>query len=52
MVLSGWFKIGVTAILAITLLVIIFHYYRPGRKEDADKVEEPKYRMLDDDDEK
>lgn len=52
MILSGWFKIGVTVILALTLAVIIVHYYRPARKEDAEKVEEPKFRMLDDDDEK
>ncbi len=52
MILSGWFKIGVTAILCLTLIIIVVHYYRPGRKEDAEKVESPKYRMLDDDDEK
>ncbi len=52
MILSGWFKVGVTVILFLTLAVIVVHYYRPGRKEDADRVEDPKYRMLDDDDEK
>ena len=52
MLLSGWFNFTVTAVLCLTLVVVIVHYYRPRRKEDADKVEDPKYRMLDDDDEK
>jgi len=51
MIISGWFKIGVTALLFLTLAVIVVHYYRPKRKEDAERVESPKYRMLGDDDE-
>ena len=45
---SGWayflFTVGLGAILA----GIIIHYFSPSRKKD---VENPKYRMLDDDDE-
>ncbi|MDH4164256.1 MAG: cbb3-type cytochrome c oxidase subunit 3 [Nitrospirota bacterium] len=50
MLLNAWLKFAFTAVLSITLVVIIIHYYWPKRKEDADRVELPKYRMLDDDD--
>lgn len=38
--------LGFTVFLGIIFLGIIFYYYAPRRKK---KVEEPKYRMLDDD---
>ncbi len=37
-----------TVILGAVFIGIIIHYYSPGRKK---KVEDPKYRMLDDDEE-
>lgn len=50
MILGGWLKFIFTSILFFALVVIIVHYYLPKRKEDADKVERPKHRMLEDDD--
>ncbi len=37
---------GFTALLAVVLAVIMAYYFSAKRK---DKVEEPKYRMLDED---
>ncbi len=42
----GWAYLIFGATLVITFIWIILHYYRPKRKK---KVEEPKYRMLEDD---
>jgi hypothetical protein len=53
MVMSGWFNFTVNFVLFITLALVIFYYYRPKKKqEDIEKDEQPKYRMLDDEDEK
>ena len=52
MIHNGWMNFGITFALCAVLVVLVVHYYRPKRKEDADKVENPKYRMLEDDDEK
>lgn len=48
---SGWIKFIFTIALFIVFVLIVINYYRPKKKEDADKVEKPKYTMLDDDDE-
>lgn len=47
MVLSGWINITITGLLCFALAVIIGYYYWP-KKETAEKAEQPKYRMLDD----
>ncbi|UCG78093.1 MAG: cbb3-type cytochrome c oxidase subunit 3 [Nitrospirota bacterium] len=47
MELSQILYFAFTSILAIVFLGIIIYYYTPKRKN---KVEEPKYRMLEDDD--
>ena len=44
--LKAWLYFGFTVLLAIVLTGIMVYYYRSKRK---DRVEEPKYRMLDDD---
>ena len=36
--------------LVISLALIIIFYYTKKRKDDIDKIEEPKYRMMQDDD--
>lgn len=41
-----WAYFIFTVTLVVVFVGIIIHYYRPGRKK---RVEEPKYRMLDDD---
>ncbi len=52
MELSGWIKFGITAGLFVALVVIIFNYYNPWKKkDDKEKVEKPKYTMLNDEDE-
>ncbi|MBI3592009.1 MAG: cbb3-type cytochrome c oxidase subunit 3 [Nitrospirae bacterium] len=48
---SGWIYFGITVLLFITLVMIVLHYYRPKKKEDAEKAEKPKYTMLNDEDE-
>lgn len=43
---NAWLYFGFTAILTIVLAGIMVYYFRNRRKE---RIEEPKYRMLDDD---
>ncbi|HWR72488.1 MAG TPA: cbb3-type cytochrome c oxidase subunit 3 [Nitrospirota bacterium] len=43
---KAWLYFGFTTILTVVMAGIIVYYFRSRRKE---KVEEPKYRMLDDD---
>ena len=45
---SGWIYFGGTVALFIAFLVAVVYYFSPKRKA---KVEDPKYRMLEDDDE-
>jgi cbb3-type cytochrome oxidase subunit 3 len=45
---SIWTYLGFTVLLGVVFIGIIIYYYSPGRKK---KVENPKYRMLDDDEE-
>ncbi len=51
MIISGWFNILITALLTSALIAVVVHYYGSGRKDSTKQAEEPKYRMLDDDDE-
>lgn len=44
--IKAWLYFGFTALLAVMLAGIMVYYFRGRRKEH---VEEPKYRMLDDD---
>lgn len=44
--LKAWLYFGFTSILAAAFASVIVYYFRARRK---DRVEEPKYRMLDDD---
>lgn len=44
---SGWINFGITVGLFLAFVVAVAYYYSPNRKT---KVEEPKYKMLDDDD--
>lgn len=44
--LSQWIYFGFTALLAAALAGIMIYYFRRRRR---DRVERPKYRMLDDD---
>ena len=44
--LKAWLYFGFTALLAGVLLGIMIHFFRSKRK---DRVESPKYRMLDED---
>lgn len=44
---SGWINFGITVALFLAFVVAVAYYYSPKRKT---KVEEPKYKMLDDDD--
>ncbi|MGE5173571.1 MAG: cbb3-type cytochrome c oxidase subunit 3 [Betaproteobacteria bacterium] len=43
---KAWLYFGFTLVLSGVLLGIMIYYFRAQRKH---KVEEPKYRMLDDD---
>ncbi len=43
---SGWINFGITSALFAGFIVAVVHYYNPKIKKT---VEEPKYRMLDDD---
>jgi cbb3-type cytochrome oxidase subunit 3 len=45
---SGWINFGITTALFIAFIVAIVYYYNPKMKT---RVEGPKYRMLEDDDE-
>ena len=45
---SGWIYFGMTVLLFIAFIVAVVYYYSPKIKT---RVEEPKFRMLDDDDE-
>ncbi len=45
---KAWLYLGFTALLAVVLAGIMIYYFRERRKE---RVELPKYRMLDDEDE-
>ncbi len=46
MALKQWLYFGFTALLAVVLAGITVYYFRSRRKE---KVESPKYRMMDED---
>jgi hypothetical protein len=46
MAFKAWLYFGFTAVLALTLAGIMAYFFRGKRKE---RVESPKYRMLDDD---
>ena len=48
MELKAWLYFGFTALLTLVFVCIIVYYYRGKRKQ---RVERPKYRMLDEDDE-
>jgi hypothetical protein len=50
MIVSGWINITITVLLSCTLGVVMFHYYGPSKTASAEKAEQPKYRMLDDED--
>jgi len=47
--LKAWLYFGFTTILSIVLISIMVYFFRSKRK---DRVESPKYRMLEDDDER
>ncbi len=51
MIISGWFKIALTVMMFATMIAVIAYYYRPRKREEVERDEQPKYRMLDDDDE-
>ncbi len=44
--LQAWLYFGFTALLAVILAGIMIYYFRSKRK---DKVESPKYRMMEED---
>ncbi|MEK6743692.1 MAG: cbb3-type cytochrome c oxidase subunit 3 [Nitrospirota bacterium] len=46
MTFKAWLYFGFTAILALVLAAVMVYFFRSKRK---DRVESPKYRMLDDD---
>ena len=48
MELKAWLYFGFTALLTLVFVCVIVYYYRGKRKQ---RVERPKYRMLDEDDE-
>lgn len=49
--ISGWLNMSINLLLFVALIVVVVHYYRPKKKkEDLEKIEEPKYKMLEDDD--
>lgn len=50
MIVSGWINITISILLSCTLGVIVYHYYGAPKTESAEKAEQPKYRMLDDED--
>ncbi|MCC6345554.1 MAG: CcoQ/FixQ family Cbb3-type cytochrome c oxidase assembly chaperone [Nitrospirales bacterium] len=53
MKISGWINVAVTIILVVTFVGIIWHYYKPKKKKkEIEEVEQPKYRMLEDEEEK
>lgn len=43
---KAWIYFGFTIVLACAFIGVVIYYYRTERKAN---VEEPKYRMLDDD---
>lgn len=43
---SGWIYFGFTVALFIVFIMVVIYYYNPKKKE---KIEKPKYEMLDDD---
>jgi len=45
--LKAWLFFGFTTVLTVVLAGIMIYYFRRKRK---DRVESPKYRMMDDDD--
>jgi hypothetical protein len=50
MIVSGWFNFIVTSLLFLAMVLVFIHYYRPKSRENRERDELPKYRMLDDDD--
>lgn len=48
---SGWIYFVMNSALAVCFIVVVVYYYRPKKKEEAELHEQPKYRMLLDDDE-
>ncbi|OGW22472.1 MAG: hypothetical protein A2X55_00840 [Nitrospirae bacterium GWB2_47_37] len=48
---SGWINFGITAVLFIVFIIIVVHYYKPRKKSELEHFENPKYKMLNDDDE-
>ena len=48
---NGWIYLIMNGALVITFAVVIVYYYKPKKKEDLELAEQPKYTMLDDDDE-
>ena len=51
MIINGWVYTGMSFLLFITLAAVTVHYFRPKGQEERDHDEEPKFRMLSDDDE-
>jgi cbb3-type cytochrome oxidase subunit 3 len=43
--ISGWIYFAITTLLFIVFVGIVIYYFSPRRKQ---KVEDPKYKMLDD----
>ena len=43
---KAWLYLGFTALLSVVLAAIMVYFFRNKRK---DRVESPKYRMMDDD---
>lgn len=51
MIISGWINIAITALLFATLIAVVVYYYRPQSSEKTARDEDPKWRMLSDEDE-
>ena len=43
---AGWIYLAFTGALAAAMVAIVIHYFNRGRR---DRIEAPKYRMLEDD---
>jgi cbb3-type cytochrome oxidase subunit 3 len=52
MIMTGWINFGISALLFCAIAVVVFYYYRPRSKEIIEHDEAPKWRMLEDDDER
>ncbi len=48
---NGWVYMGMNFALFVCFIVVVVYYFKPKNKEERELAEQPKFKMLEDDDE-